>query len=297
MPGVGLDPAQARRPALGYSAAQALQHPPLPTSLRRLPPPDHRRRALCGAALLAPLAGRADSPRVPILVFHRFAPTAVDSMTLRLDHFEAQLALLERLRCRLLPLADWVAWRQGRLGALPDRAVVLTADDGHRSQFEQMAPRLRERGWPATFFVYPSAISNAGYAMTWAQLTTLSQTPGLAIQSHTFWHPNLLRERRNQPTETFRRFALTQLRQSRDALQQRLGRPVDLLAWPFGLSDAGLQAQAAEVGYAAAFSLGNRSATAADPLFDVPRHLIVDRVDTRQLEVRLRAAFGDGAPS
>lgn len=218
-------------------------------------------------------------------------------MTLRLDHFEAQLALLERLRCRVVPLADWVAWRQGRRGALPDRAVVLTADDGHRSQFEQMAPRLRERGWAATFFVYPSAISNAGYAMTWPQLAALAESPGLSVQSHTFWHPNLLREQRSRPPDAFRQFALTQLRRSRDTLQRHLGRPVDLLAWPFGLSDAGLQALAAEAGYAAAFSLGNRSATAADPLFDVPRHLIVDGVDARQLEVRLRAAFGDGAPS
>ncbi len=218
-------------------------------------------------------------------------------MTLRLDHFEAQLALLERLRCRVLPLADWVAWRRGRLGTLPDRAVVLTADDGHRSQFEQMAPRLRDRGWPATFFAYPSAISNASYAMTWPQLATLSETPGFAIQSHSFWHPNLLREQHSQPPGVFRHFALKQLRQSRDTLQQRLGRPVDLLAWPFGLSDPGLQALAAEVGYAAAFSLGNHSATTTDPLFDVPRHLIVNGVDARQLEARLRAAFDDRAAS
>ena len=262
--------------------------PPLPTV-------DRRRRALCTAALLGPLGGHAAVAAVPILAFHRFAPTAVDSMTVSLDRFDAQLRLLERLSCRVVPLADWVAWRCGRRAALPERAVVLTADDGHRSQFEQMAPRLQERGWPATFFVYPSAISNADYAMTWPQLQTLAERPGLSVQSHTLWHPNLLRERRGQPPAAFERFARQQLGQSRQVLQQRLGRPVDLLAWPFGLSDTGLQALAAETGYAAAFALGNRSASARDALFDMPRHLIVDSIVPAQLEARLRTAFGDGA--
>lgn len=229
---------------------------------------------------------------MPILAFHRFGPTAADSMTVRLARLDAQLALLERLRSRVIPLADWVAWRAGRLDALPDRAVVLTADDGHRSQFEHFAPRLRERGWPATLFVYPSAISNADYAMTWPQLQALAEQPGLNVQSHTLWHAHLLRERRRQAPEAFDRFARRQLQRSREVLQGRLGRPVDLLAWPFGLSDPGLQGLAGELGYTAAFGLGNRSATPADPRFDVPRHLIVDSVDERQLEARLSAAFG-----
>ena len=97
-------------------------------------------------------------------------------MTVRIAAFEAQLRLIERLRSKVIPLADWVAWRRGELAALPPRAVVLSADDGHRSQVEVMAPLL-ERGWPLTLFVYPSAISNASYAMTWTQLRELITGP------------------------------------------------------------------------------------------------------------------------
>jgi peptidoglycan/xylan/chitin deacetylase (PgdA/CDA1 family) len=267
-------------------------------------------------ALATPLA------RVPILLFHRFAAEAVDSMTLRIANFESQLNLLRRMDCRVIPLSDWVAWRlalaRGEDAALPARAVVLTADDGHASQFEAMAPRLRERGWPATLFVYPSAISNAryamtwpqlrelaadplfsvqshSYAMTWPQLRELAADPLFSVQSHTYWHPNLLQERRRLPEATFERFASGQLTRSRDSLVQHLGRPVDLLAWPFGLSDAGLGELARQAGYAAAFSLGNRSATARDSLYEVPRHLVVDSIDARQLAARLEAAFGASA--
>ncbi|CAM3959553.1 Polysaccharide deacetylase [Roseateles saccharophilus] len=219
-------------------------------------------------------------------------------MTLRVANFESQLRMLERFSCQVIPLSEWVAWRlAGAAGAsLPPRAVVLTADDGHRSQFEVMAPLLRERNWPVTLFVYPSAISNAAYAMTWPQLRELAASPLVSVQSHTFWHPNLLRERERMPPDAFRRFAADQLTRSRSTLEQRLSRPVDLLAWPFGLSDEGLALQAAEAGYQAAFALGNRSASAADPPFAVPRHLMVDSVDAHQLAARLQAAFSSEAP-
>lgn len=94
--------------------------------------------------------------------------------------------------------------------------------------------------------------------------------------------------------DAFQRFAGDQLRRSREVLQQRLAQPVSLLAWPFGLSDQALWKQAADCGYQGAVALGNRSASLLDPLYAVPRHLIVDRVDARQLAARLRAAFATG---
>lgn len=265
--------------------------------------PDPLRRALacslaCGSAfLLGNAFAKAAVPRVPILVFHRFASTALDGMTPRTANFDAQLRLLQSLSCSVIALSAWVAWRlalaRGEDATLPPRAVVLTADDGHRSQFELMAPRLRERGWPVTLFVYPSAISNAGYAMTWPQLRELADDALVSVQSHTYWHPNLVRERQRMPPAAFRRFAADQLARSRDTLEQRLGRAVTLLAWPFGLSDEGLAQQAAQAGYAAAFSLGNRPAAAGDPLYAVPRHLMVDAIDAHQLAAGLEAAFAD----
>jgi peptidoglycan/xylan/chitin deacetylase (PgdA/CDA1 family) len=258
-----------------------------------------RRRALALslASLALPLRATSSQGRVPILTFHRFATEARDGMTLRTQEFEAQLRLLRTLDCQVIALGDWVAWRQarsrGEAGTLPPRSVVLTADDGHRSQFEVMAPRLRELGWPVTLFIYPSAISGADYAMTWDQLNELAAVPHISVQSHTHWHPNLVRDRQHMAAAAFERFAADQLVRSRDTLMHRLGHPVTLLAWPFGLSDAGLERLAEASGYAAAFSLGNRSAGESDPLFAVPRHLMVEGVGVRELAARLGAAFGD----
>lgn len=254
-----------------------------------------RRRACCLATLAACPLSRAQGagPRVPVLAYHRLAAQADDTMTTRLVTLDAQLRLIERMRCTVVPLSAWVDWRLGRRDALPQRPVALTADDGHRSQWQHLLPRLRERGWPITLFVYPSAISNAPYAMRWDQLRE-AQTGGggVDVESHTYWHPNLVRDRAQVSPAAFEAELQLQLQRSRDVLQWRLDRLVTLLAWPFGLSDETLQTCAAASGYRAAFSLGNRSATRDANRYAVPRHLMVESVGVAGLAARLLQASG-----
>jgi peptidoglycan/xylan/chitin deacetylase (PgdA/CDA1 family) len=258
-----------------------------------------RRRSLV-LGLLATLAGRAlaQSPQqpaaalsVPVLVYHRFAATAVDSMTVRLATFQAHLDTIERLGGTVLPLDALVDRLLGRRASLPPRAVVLTADDGHRSQFEAMAPLLRHRRWPATLFVYPSAISNASYAMQWDQLRELVADGLFTVQSHTFWHPNLVRDRQHMAPAAFEAMASDQLSRSKSRLERELGRPVSQLAWPFGLTDAGLMALAGRLGYEAAFVLGNRAVTAGDPVLALPRLLVTDALSAPALSRWLGAVW------
>jgi peptidoglycan/xylan/chitin deacetylase (PgdA/CDA1 family) len=275
---------------------------PSPQNRGMRPPLDDSwtRRTWLGAAL-ATAAGSAlalrpgmasGGRRVPILAYHRAGPTAADSMTLRTANFAAHLRTIRELGCQVIPLADLVAYRLGQRPDLPPKAVVLTADDGHRSVFEVMAPLLHETHWPVTLFIYPSAISNARYAMRWEQLRELQDTGPFNIQSHTYWHPNLVRERRGRPPDDFRRFAELQLTRSKAVLQERMGQAVNLLAWPFGMSDEGLMAQAS-AHYQAAFGLGNRPCTRADPVFNLPRYLMVDAIDARQLTRLLTQCFDE----
>ncbi len=262
------------------------------------PVENHGRRRLAAALGWSALAGPlwATSPaaterRIPVLVYHRFAPSVTDSMTVRETTFSGHLHVLRELGCHVVPLADVVAWRRSTEAQLPPRAVALTADDAHRSQAEVMAPMLQDSGWPVTLFVYPSAVSNAAYAMTWAQLAELQASGRYRIESHTYWHPHLLRERRSQPPADFERFATSQLVMSRDRLRERLGAHPTLLAWPFGMTDDGLMALAAQLGYEASFALGNRGVSRQDALHALPRHLMTDALSAGQLARLLEQAF------
>jgi peptidoglycan/xylan/chitin deacetylase (PgdA/CDA1 family) len=101
--------------------------------------------------------------------------------------------------------------------------VVITVDDGHRSVYEKMLPIVLREHFPVTLFVYPSAISNASYALTWDQLRNLRQTGLFDVQSHTYWHPNFKVERGRRSEADFRQFVRAQLDTSRQRIESEAG--------------------------------------------------------------------------
>ena len=208
-------------------------------------------------------------------------------MTIRTTTFRSQLEYLRTHDYNVIPLRAWLAWRS-RLGpAPPPRSVVITADDGHRSVFTDMLPLVREFGVPVTLFIYPSAISNAAYAMTWEELRTLKATGLFDIQSHSYWHPNFAAEKRRLPPAEYREFARKQLTRSKLVLHQRLGANADVIAWPFGVYDEELLQIGTDAGYAAGVTLRHRVATASDPMMVLPRFLVTDAASGRHFAALL----------
>jgi peptidoglycan/xylan/chitin deacetylase (PgdA/CDA1 family) len=214
-------------------------------------------------------------PGTPILLYHRFGPSVADRMTVRTSVFEGQLEYLKRHGYVVIPLGRLVAHFCGAPPP-PPRSVVITVDDAHRSVYTEALPLLQRYRTPLTLFVYPSAISNADYAMTWGQLRELAATGLVDIQSHTYWHPNFANEKRRLPAKDYQRFVVDQLQRSRTTLESRLGTKVDTLAWPFGIFDDQLMRMASEAGYLAAVTLQRRHATPADRIMALPRYLVTD---------------------
>jgi peptidoglycan/xylan/chitin deacetylase (PgdA/CDA1 family) len=214
-------------------------------------------------------------PAASILVYHRFGERVVDSMTIRTATFRDQLNYLKRTGHPVIPLRSLVDCLAGG-PVIPAGAVVITADDGHRSVFTDMRPAVREFAVPVTLFIYPSAISNASYALTWEQLSELRREGRFDIQSHTYWHPNFKTERRRLGPAAFAAFTATQLAKPRTTIRQRLGIDPDLLAWPFGIYDDELIAMARAAGYKAGFTLDRRIVTPGDRMLALPRFLVTD---------------------
>lgn len=248
--------------------------------------------ALCmvaGGSHAAEDSGRAAvHVAVPILVYHRFGPKVTDSMTVTNDTFAWQLRYLAEHAYRVIPLHDLVDYFRGTGSAPPAHSVVITADDGHRSVYSDMLPLVKQYGIHVTLFIYPSAISNASYAMTWPQLGELIHTGLFDVQSHTYWHPNFNKDKARLAPVRYDEMVDMQLARSRQTLESRLGIHVEYLAWPFGIHDEDLMARAGSAGYVAALSIERRPATANDPLMALPRYLMTD-VDRGAVFARLLA--------
>jgi peptidoglycan/xylan/chitin deacetylase (PgdA/CDA1 family) len=127
-------------------------------------------------------------------------------------------------------------------GRLPSRPVAITFDDGGLDGYAVALPILRAHGFRATFFVITGYVGN-GSCMTWDQLREMSAA-GMAIESHTFAHPDLRR------VDAAR--LANELRRSRDAIASELGVDARFLSYPNGRYDQDVQDAVASAGYLAA---------------------------------------------
>ncbi len=226
-------------------------------------------------AVLANAATTTNTARVPILVYHNFNPTVPGSMSLTPARFEEQLKWLKENDYTVISLQDLVSYLRGEKNALPEKPVVITADDGWESVYTYLVPLAKKYQMPVTLFIYPSTISSGKHAMTWEQLKTLQKTGLFDIQSHTYSHPNFKQEKKHLSPEQYQHFVHRELVNSKKILEEKMGTKITLLAWPFGIYDPYLEQEAANAGYLMAFSIDARPAKSSDRAMAEPRYMIV----------------------
>jgi len=134
---------------------------------------------------------------------------------------------------RLSELSGFLAGRQ----PLPQRAVVVTFDDGYESFYRQAFPVLKKYGLPATVFVYTDFLGG-GDALTWPQMQEMLASGLVDVQSHSKSHRNLVERLPGESEERYRANLDAEMRVPRDLLERRLP-PLKVrhLAYPFGDAD------------------------------------------------------------
>lgn len=119
------------------------------------------------------------------------------------------------------------------------KSVMLTFDDGHKSDIIYAFPLLQKANARATFFIVPSFIGKAGY-MTWNDVRHLHQA-GMEIGSHSLTHPDF---RTLNPTEL-----QYELQESKKIIEERIGATVVSFSFPFGFVTHRAKRKANELGY------------------------------------------------
>jgi peptidoglycan/xylan/chitin deacetylase (PgdA/CDA1 family) len=163
------------------------------------------------------------------------------------------------------------------------REVRVTFDDAFRSA-AVVFPDLERLGVPVQIFVCtryalvgaPLTIPElAGddpeqlATMNWNELREQAAR-GIAIGSHAVSHPHLT----TLSEDDLRR----ELNESREEIEDRLGRPCEDLAYPYGEHDERVRAAARAAGYRRAYALrGSRSDAYAAPRLDLYRRHTVPR--------------------
>ncbi len=189
---------------------------------------------------------------VPILTYHNLGEQAKGRLVLAAASFREQMRYLKTNGYRVVSLADFIEFT--RLNRqLPQRAVVLTFDDGYHAFKDHAYPVLKELGFTATLFIYTDWVGAGRGALSWADLRELAAA-GIDIQAHSKTHADL----RRAPGETEAQYARrmhAELEQPQELFSRNLGRRSQILAYPYGRWEEGLLPKVKEYGYIAAFSV------------------------------------------
>ena len=235
-------------------------------------------------------ASAAPPTSIPILAYHRFDPSTPASTTVTVATFTGQLNTLAANGYTILPLQQ-ITDILLRKAPMPGHPVTaITVDDGHESVYRVLFPIIKQRHIPVTLFIYPSAISNASYALTWDQLKEMKASGLVDIQCHTYWHPDFRKEKKKQTPDAYAKFVDMQLTKSRSKLDAQLGTHIDLLAWPYGILDPELEAAAQHAGYRAAFGYDGFVAHPGDDPYSFHRIPVPDFLRGAGFEAALRGA-------
>lgn len=121
-------------------------------------------------------------------------------------------------------------------------AAVLTFDDGLESDYEIAFPRLLDAGATANFFLNTNNVGRAGY-LTWSQAREM-QKRGMTFGSHGHDHVYM--------TPLGSAALASQLRQSRQMLEDELGCAVEFFSPPYGDCNKRVLEESLRAGYTAA---------------------------------------------
>lgn len=168
---------------------------------------------------------------------------------------------------------------------LGDKPVIITFDDAYRDFHSNALPVLSRHNFSATMYVTTGYIGSSTNPLTGdrdhhrATLTVeqLNElvAAGIECGAHSHTHPQL----DDVPPARLH----SEVRESKEVLEERLQTPVLTFAYPYGYHDQAAKEAVAAAGYEAACRVGNMACAADADRFALPRLTVRSRTDVRRL--------------
>lgn len=182
---------------------------------------------------------------IPVLNYHQINNENHNVLTLSDTEFEAQIKYLYQEGYTAISpeqLADYLQYGK----ELPNKPILITFDDGYEDNYQVAYPILQKYHFKATIFLITDFAGNNSRYLTWQQIKEMSDN-GINFESHTLSHITLPKASDEE--------VYAQLVNSKQALEWRLGKKVEYLAYPGGKYDQRIIQLAKAAGYRAAFTV------------------------------------------
>jgi biofilm PGA synthesis lipoprotein PgaB len=262
---------------------------------------------LCAAILVSPDALAATSEKLTVLSYHEIAnpdQALIPEYAVTPTMFVRQIDWLRNNGYHFVSVDDVLA-DEAKKVPLPDKAVLITFDDGYRSVYDSAWPILKMFRIPAVVAVVCSWEDDKTQVnfdgkeiprsklMSWQQLRELSDSGLVEIGSHSFdLHRGIQGNPQGnmQPAATTRQWlttskhyedeaayrvrVATDLKRSSTEITSHIGRAPRVIAWPYGRYNTTLRDAAIKLGMKVGLTLDDGANYAETPLWGLRRILV-----------------------
>ncbi|MDP2278254.1 MAG: polysaccharide deacetylase family protein [Nitrospirota bacterium] len=244
---------------------------------------------------------------IPVLMYHHINLHKGDMVTITPAVFEGQMEYLYKAGYRTLKIDELISHMSGGL-ALPQKAVVVTFDDGWLDNYLYAFPVLKKYKINAAVFLITNRVENASefnppisplklrgeqrgvtsipmhnesksliekgeshkVVLNWELIKEMSDSGMIEFYSHTKSHAKC--------SSLSEKELMEELKVSRQIIEKRLGRPCPYLCWPYGKYNDLALAVAREAGYKAIFTTNHGVVEAGSDPFAINRIIVKDSI-------------------
>ena len=237
---------------------------------------------------------------LPIIMYHQVRNDKSGDMIISKGKLEEELAYLKRNGYVSVSPKEWLAYCDGKL-ALPERIVMLTFDDGWKSQYENALPLLNKYGYKGVFYVYPDFVGGSA-AMNWDMIKKLAKA-GHTVGCHSMTHPKLAPAEPNESKKNYKQRLKEEIFASADRISEKTGIDTLDFCFPYGYYSREVIDMLEDAGYRSAATVNAGKNDADSDPFTLSRYQVnqstalstfVSWLNEPMAEARLDSP-GDGA--
>lgn len=264
---------------------------------------------LCAFLPMLPAgAAMADTKeKLTVLSYHEIAnkdDALVRDYAVSPTNFVRQIDWLRNNGYHFVSINDVLADHEGKK-PLPDKAVLITFDDGYQSVYVHAFPVLKMFHIPAVMAIvgnweeekenvnFDGKIIPRTKFLSWNELREMSMSGLVEIGSHSFdLHQGILgnpqgnkqpaattrlysvEEKRHEDEATYRKRVLTDLKHNNELIRRHIGTTPRVIAWPYGHYNKTTRDIAAKLGMNIGLTLDDGANIATTPLDGLRRILV-----------------------
>lgn len=227
--------------------------------------------------------------------------------------FIQQIEYLRTHGYNFISLKDVIMSNKGEK-TLPEKAVLLTFDDGYLSFYEFVSPLLELYGYPCVLAIVTDWIDNPPPDiklpfMNWEQLKEVAESDliEIASHSHALHHGVLYNPQGNtswaatsrtykpdtgayESEDEFRKRIHDDLLMTKETFKQNAGIDVGAVIWPYGQYNQICLEETKKLGFETAFFLEEKFAH-VDNIYEIPRCLIRKNPSIGEFIIELKKTF------